>query len=239
MRAAVEVATSKTASAVNRTCVAWRVRAPFHDHCMASPLARDRRCPTPLPIPIGGGNLMLNRLTHCPLFAAALLALALPAAALAESPSDRNGPLIEKVRAATSRYRNINVALGEGWVQATPCVSGPNEGAMGVHFLKPERLHDGVLKADEPEMLIYEPLHGGAFRLVGVEFVVLASEWASHNPGVPATVDGHLANLVTEPNRYGLPAFYEMHVWAWEDNPNGSFADWNTRVTCARQSTPN
>ena len=157
----------------------------------------------------------------------------------AMSAPERGSPLIDKVREATKRFRNINVALGEGWVQATPCVSGPNEGAMGVHFIKPERLHDGALKADEPEMLIYEPLAGGAFRLVGVEYVVIASEWASRNPGVAPSIDGHLTNFVAEPNRYGLPAFHEMHVWAWEDNPNGSFADWNTRVTCAKQASGN
>jgi hypothetical protein len=26
-----------------------------------------------------------------------------------------------------------------------------------------------------------------------------------------------------------------MHVWAWEHNPKGSYADWNTHVTCAHQ----
>jgi len=25
-------------------------------------------------------------------------------------------------------------------------------------------------------------------------------------------------------------------VWAWEDNPKGSFADWNTNVTCDAQT---
>ena len=90
-------------------------------------------------------------------------------------------PLVEKVRHATARYKDIHVALGEGWVQATPCVSGPDDGAMGVHFLKPDRLHDGVLKADEPEMLIYEPGSGKTLRLVGVKYLVLASEWAARN----------------------------------------------------------
>ena len=42
-------------------------------------------------------------------------------------------------------------------------------------------------------------------------------------------------NYVSEPNRYGLPAFYELHVWAWERNPSGNFADWNTLVTCDKQ----
>ncbi|MCE4555425.1 hypothetical protein [Pelomonas cellulosilytica] len=155
-------------------------------------------------------------------------------------PGDRlpsSSPLVNKVRVATRRYLDINVALGEGWVPATPCVSGPNEGAMGVHFLKPDRLHDGALKADEPELLIYEPQRGGGYRLVGVEYLVLASEWASRNPaGTAPSVDGHLANFVGEPNRYALPSFYELHVWAWEDNPSGSFSDWNPRVSCDRQA---
>ena len=127
--------------------------------------------------------------------------------------------------------------MNEGFVQGTPCVSGPNSGAMGVHFILPSRVGDGKVNASEPEALIYEPLPSGALRLVGVEFIVIAGDWAKLHPegGTPA-VDGHLTNFVGEPNRYGLPAFYEMHVWAWEHNPSGSFADFNTRVTCENQA---
>ncbi len=145
-------------------------------------------------------------------------------------------PLVEKVRLATSPFVDVNAARGAGWVPGTPCVSGPSSGAMGVHYILPSRLGDGVLNANEPEALIYEPMPGGALRLVGVEFIVLAGDWAATHPeGGTPSVDGHLANYVGEPNRYGLPAFYELHVWAWEDNPNGSFADWNTQVTCDNQ----
>ncbi len=42
-------------------------------------------------------------------------------------------------------------------------------------------------------------------------------------------------NLVGTPNRYGLPSFFELHVWAFEDNPDGSFADFNIRVSCEEQ----
>jgi len=101
---------------------------------------------------------------------------------------------------------------------------------MGVHFVLQSRLGDGVLNANEPEALIYQPVSRGALRLVGVEFIALASEVQ----GAPS-LEGHLLNYVGEPNRYGLPPFYEMHVWAWEDNPKGSFADWNTNVTCDAQ----
>jgi hypothetical protein len=152
------------------------------------------------------------------------------------APDEGDSPLVEKVRAATEAFKDINAALAAGFVQGTPCVSGPNFGAMGVHFVLPARISGGILSASQPEALIYEPRADGSFRLVGVEFIVLASVWATQHPGAaPPALDGHLLNLIEAPNRYGLPAFYEMHVWAWQHNPVGSFADWNTGVTCAHQ----
>jgi hypothetical protein len=149
-----------------------------------------------------------------------------------------NSPLIKKVHDATAKYQDINFPLHKekGWAVATPCVSGPDAGAMGVHVVMGSRIADGTLDPTAPEALIYEPLPNGYFRLVGVEFIQLADDWAARNPngGVPA-VDGNLMNLVGFPNRFGLPAFYELHVWAWEDNPKGNFSDWNTHVTCEKQ----
>ena len=49
------------------------------------------------------------------------------------------------------------------------------------------------------------------------------------------SLDGHLFHFVGEPNRYGLPAFYELHVWAWQENPNGTFTDFNPEVACDAQ----
>ena len=177
-----------------------------------------------------------------PMKAAALLvlSLALPVAASAADPGSslstprpNRSPLVDKVRAATERYQDINVALRETppFVFGTPCVTGPNEGAMGVHLVRPDRIFDGVLNAEEPEALIYEPGSGGTYRFVGVEFIAAASTVA---PG--PSLEGHLLNYVGEPNRYGLPAFYEIHVWAWEDNPKGNFVDWNTNVSCDKQA---
>ena len=177
-----------------------------------------------------------------PMKAVALLALslALPVAAMAAEqtasltpPRPNRSPLVDKVRAATERYQDINVALHENppFVVGTPCVTGPNEGAMGVHLVRPDRIFDGVLNAEEPEALIYEPGAGGTYRFVGVEFIAAAS---TVDPG--PSLEGHLLNYVGEPNRYGLPAFFEMHVWAWEDNPKGNFVDWNTNVTCDKQA---
>jgi len=66
------------------------------------------------------------------------------------------------VHNATVRYTDINVAITEGWVTATPCVSGPDTGAIDVHLVLPSRISAGVLNAEQPEALIYEPMSNGA-----------------------------------------------------------------------------
>lgn len=48
----------------------------------------------------------------------------------------------------------------------------------------------------------------------------------------PAPLEGQLFNFHGAPNRYGLGPFYELHVWAWKPNPNGTFADMNPNVSC-------
>lgn len=191
-------------------------------------------------------SISIRTLALCALCASAVLGIGTLSAHDAESgdhriahrPPAKRSPLVDKVRAATYRYKDIKVAIAEGWVPATPCVSGPNSGAMGIHYVLPERIGDGAVDASAPEALIYEPLGGGRFSLVGVEFIVIAADWDTGNPGAQPSVDGHLMNLVPAPNRYRLPAFYELHVWAWEGNPDGAFADWNPVVSCEQQATP-
>ncbi|HEX9707342.1 MAG TPA: hypothetical protein VGA24_06845 [Steroidobacteraceae bacterium] len=41
------------------------------------------------------------------------------------------------------------------------------------------------------------------------------------------------ASLIITPALAEVSAFYEIHVWAWRNNPDGTFADWNPRVSCA------
>ena len=142
--------------------------------------------------------------------------------------------LVERVREATAIFRDVNQAVG--YEPFGGCVSGPEEGAMGVHFVNQELLLDGELNVNKPEALIYE-LNNGQARLVGVEYIVLAEQWdsAHREPPVPPVLEDQLFHFNESPNRFRLPAFYELHVWAWRDNPNGTFADWNTRVSCDGQ----
>lgn len=141
--------------------------------------------------------------------------------------------LVQIVRDATRQYIDVNAATAASYQAAFGCVTGPDHGAMGVHYINGPLVGDGEVDAQKPEALIYEPWEGG-MRLVGVEFIVDAATWLAKHNG-PPMLEGQTFQFVGSPNRYGLPAFYELHVWAWRDNPNGAFVDWNTRVTCEGQ----
>jgi hypothetical protein len=143
--------------------------------------------------------------------------------------------LVQVVRQATQKYTNVNAAISAGYQPVLGCVSGSDHGAMGVHYLNPSLLN-GEVDATQPQALIYEPLGGGSMRLVGVEFIVDAATWAKKNTAPPQLYQ-QLLQLIPSPNRYGLDTFYELHVWAWQDNPNGAFVDWNNKVSCNLQGT--
>jgi len=138
--------------------------------------------------------------------------------------------LVQLVRDATGQYINVNAATAAGYQPFLGCVSGPDHGAMGFHYVNSALVGDGVLDASKPEVLIYEA-SGGALQLVGVEFVVLADAWLQSHTS-PPVLEGQSFQFVPSPNRYGLPAHFELHVWAWRDNPNGAFVDWNNKVSC-------
>ena len=135
--------------------------------------------------------------------------------------------------ALLSQYIDVNNATAAGYGPFLGCVSGPDHGAMGIHYVNGGLVGDGEIDASHPEALIYEP-RNGELRLVGVEFIVDAATWLSTHSGAPV-LEGQTFLLVTSPNRYNLPAFFELHVWAWRDNPQGSFVDWNNIVTCDGQ----
>jgi hypothetical protein len=142
--------------------------------------------------------------------------------------------LVQAVRDATKPYTDVNAATAAGYGPAFGCVSGPDHGAMGVHYINGPLVGDGLIDATKPEALIYEPQADGTMRLVGVEFIVDSATWLAHHDS-PPVLEGQAFQLVTSPNRFGLAPFFELHVWAWRHNPNGAFVDWNTRVTCEGQ----
>ncbi|MGA9718479.1 MAG: hypothetical protein WBQ79_09390 [Acidobacteriaceae bacterium] len=138
--------------------------------------------------------------------------------------------LVQIVQDATRKYLNVNNATAAGYGPFLGCVTGPDFGAMGIHYVNGALLN-GELNAQTPQALIYEP-EGNRLRLVGVEFIVDADTWLKNNNSTPPVLEGQVLQLVAAPNRFNLPTFFELHVWAWQNNPLGAFVDWNTKVSC-------
>ena len=131
--------------------------------------------------------------------------------------------LVEHVRSANTRFKDVSVAVAEGY-GPIPCASGIDGGAMGVHYVNPNYLKDAVPDIKRPQAVMYEPMPDGKMALVAVEYITFKG---------PASLEGQLFNFNGAPNRYGLDPFYELHVWAWKPNPRGAYADMNPDVSCA------
>ena len=142
--------------------------------------------------------------------------------------------LVQLVRAGTRQYINVNNATAAGYGPFLGCVAGTDHGAMGVHYVNGTLLGNLTLDPAQPQALIYEP-HDGKMTLVGVEFILDSASWLAANNNTPPVLDGQVFNFVGAPNRFNINSFFELHVWAWRDNPQGAFVDWNNRVTCERQ----
>jgi hypothetical protein len=139
--------------------------------------------------------------------------------------------LVKIVRDATERFRDVSVAESEGYGLLFGCVSGGDYGAMGLHYVKFPLVVDGRIDATTPEIVLYEATSNGRLRITGADYLVLASDWDKTHTSAPE-LNGQLFHYFEAPNRFGLPPFYTLHVWAWKDNPNGTFTNWNPSVSC-------
>ena len=151
---------------------------------------------------------------------------------------------LDTVRAATEKFRDVDVALKAGYRQVTEQV--PN---MGAHFVHPILSLDGKFDPTRPEILLYVRDDDGEWELVGTSFVQ-----ALHLAGFdhPEAFAGPLDNwhvhyeLCTGPTfnsrsatqaecrRDGgvwVPAYgWMIHAWVWVDNPLGVFTMWNPNI---------
>jgi len=142
-----------------------------------------------------------------------------------------NNTLVQTARAATAQFKGVGAAKQAGYAELYGCVSGPDQGAMGIHFVNGNLVDDAV-DATKPEALLYD-FQAGQLRLTGVEYVVIAADWdAAHPNAGPPVLDGQVFAYTASPNRYRIPAVYTLHVWAWKLNREGTFADWNPNVSC-------
>jgi hypothetical protein len=159
---------------------------------------------------------------------------------LTAAQQKQSNELVTAVRGVTAPFQNP-ASLPSGYALMFGCVSGSgNEGAMGLHFVNLGLVFDGgALELSTPEIVLYEPVAGGGFKLTGADYLVIAADWDAKHPHEPPQLNGQLFHLFDSPNRFGLDPFYTLHVWAWKDNPNGTFTNWNPNVSCEPFFDPN
>lgn len=200
-------------------------------------------------------KLSTNRSLRVPAFLGlALLACATPALAQEEEQEES---VLEAIRVATERFKDVNKALEEGYI-ADPsgaCTTAEMEGlpaedgAMGIHYFRPDLLGitateprvDGTgIYTDflNPAILLYEPQEDGSVELVGVENLVFKQAWeAAGNTEPPVFADHAFNDMEDDPNTetdeaHGFAPHYDLHVWVFRENPNGAFEPFNPAVSC-------
>lgn len=146
----------------------------------------------------------------------------LPLFAIGPAWAADRAPLVDHVRTANGRFKDVSVAASEGYTRI-PCASGIDGGAMGIHYVNAKLIEANVIDIEHPQAVMYQPMPDGKMILIAVEYITSNG---------PASLEGQLFNFTGAPNRYGLGPFYELHVWAWKANPHGAFADMNPQVTC-------
>ncbi len=181
-----------------------------------------------------------------------------PAYKVALSAPARGEPTLAEVRTATERFRNVNVALAEGYIRDPFDLCDTAEmmgkpaylGAMGIHYFRPDlvgvsappnpRVDGNGTHTDfrKPSILIYEPQKDGSLELVAVENLVFVKAWeatgAKDRPsfhGVPWDRMADDPSTATDEAHMFEP-HYDRHVWLYRDNPNGIFTPFNPNVSC-------
>ena len=135
------------------------------------------------------------------------------------------------LRGFTASFHSIEAAKQAGYsTQITPCWAHHSAGGMGYHYGN-TNLFDATVDLLQPEVVIYEPQAGGHMRLVGMEYIVPLAAWeaAGHDLNNATDVPQLLGQNYT---RHSFLPIFKLHIWLWQNNPSGTFADWNPKVSC-------
>ncbi len=171
---------------------------------------------------------------------------------------------IAAVAAATEKYKDVKVALADGFVPDPSglCISAAGEGlpaemgAMGIHYLNMANLKitagdpriDGMSTHTDfmkPAILLYEPQEDGSLELIGVENLVFQKAWADAGNTQPPSFGGSPWDTMADDpategdEAHGFAPHYDRHVWTVRSNPAGVLAPFNPDATCANQKMAN
>src|SRR3954470_16618797 len=130
---------------------------------------------------------------------------------------------VAAARAATQDFTHPPAARAAGYgllkdAAGIACIDMKGMGGMGVHYAN-GTLVDDTIRLRHPEALVYRFTTNGHLRLAALEYLVTRDAWRANHPTGRPTLFGHRFNFTPAGNRFGLPAFYSLHAWVWDDNP--------------------
>jgi hypothetical protein len=156
------------------------------------------------------------------------LALAACAGTTKSAVSSTGDPTVDaellRLRTATRPYQSLDSAVAAGYPRTVPdCLVHAHHGAMGYHHVNRAYLSP-TLSIDKPQILLYERLPDGGYQLNGVEFIIPYRMYP-RDSAAPVWMGQ------TMHHEDNLDIWY-LHVWAWKNNPDGMFANFNSTVSC-------
>jgi len=158
---------------------------------------------------------------------------------------------LDDLRQLTAPLHDVTAAEDTGYVlfKAPPltaadgCISSAQEGGMGYHYTRGNNLADDAVSLLDPEFLVYAPTPAprkdgeARTRLAAFDyFLPYSAKW----PGPDDPDFKRRPRLHDFPTMSGLPDLefapsrfngWMFHIWLWENNPDGMFANWNTSVS--------
>ena len=168
-----------------------------------------------------------------------------------------NSQALADLRQLTAPYHDVDAAEAAGYTlfQLPPltavdgCISSETDGGMGYHYTRGNNLADDSVTLLDPEFLVYAPKKGprkdgeARTRLAAFDyFLPYSTKWpgpkdpAFQRPprlGDFSTMDD-LPDIEFAPSRFNG---WMVHIWLWEHNPGGLFANWNTSVPLCEGSS--
>jgi hypothetical protein len=136
---------------------------------------------------------------------------------------------LDKLRAATRPYQNLDSAVAAGYPrEVNDCLIHEHHGAMGYHHVNRSYL-DTKREISRPQILLYERLPDSTYRLNAVEFIIPYRLWPRDSVA-PMMMSQQM-------HREDNLKIWYLHVWAWLNNPDGLFANFNSAVKCPTASS--
>jgi hypothetical protein len=178
---------------------------------------------------------------------------------LSDLSQSSSAQALNDLRQLTAPLHDTAQAIAAGFVlfKAPPltaddgCISSATAGGMGYHYVnaRSNNLGDDSVSLLDPEFLVYAPTNapivGGeqGRRLAAFDyFIPYSAKW----PGPDDPNFKRKPRLSDFSTMRGLPdrefassrfQGWMFHIWLWEHNPDGMFANWNTSVPLCAGST--